>query len=167
MIGVGASKLYTGDSSGGALAKAGMIIIAVCWAYLVGLMGFVISRRHEVTSFRPVSKRRWFRYDTSANKMRNIQLLYTAAFAIPMIAIRIVFSFLSIFVTSVNTFSAVNGNIAVRVIMQVLPVMIAVIGLVVGGFMTIRAARDQNLMSSRSSGQPKTSNTLRMRSEMA
>lgn len=78
----------------------------------------------------------------------NEQLLYTTAPAIAAFGVQFAYRIASAFDTSDQTFSPIDGSLAVRVVLLVLPAMMAAIVLVVGGFVTVRAARERQKRTS-------------------
>ncbi|KAJ6049465.1 uncharacterized protein N7446_007204 [Penicillium canescens] len=109
------------------IVKAGIVILAICWAALVP--GTVFS------FITPARKRAGGRAGTV--------LLATIAFALVFIGIRVLYSLVYL-CTQKQYLSPTTGSLAIRVILGFLAELIAVVSLAVGGFMTQGASRESH-----------------------
>lgn len=126
------------DPKKAGLLKGAVIIFATVWLLLVALAMYSIRFKRENVQSTNVS------FEHSANRTYQfltwpilLQLLYGLLCAIPFIGIRISYSVITAFVKS-KTLNAATGSIVVRIFLQVVPELLAVLCFVVVGLVTHR-----------------------------
>lgn len=140
LSGVGGAYVYNTTSSasdlskGLVLLKAGVIIFVVAWLYLFVPCCIALgswSRLVSTRKVRPSSYTTW-----RLAELTEIQLVLASAMALPILALRLLYTLLSVFDTHTSAFSPLSGSVAANVLLHVLPVMGAASALTIAGLLT-------------------------------
>ncbi|KAI9727505.1 MAG: hypothetical protein M1828_006447 [Chrysothrix sp. TS-e1954] len=115
ILAVGSSSLYSTDPSSKATTevKIGAVVYAIIWIFLVIVLinSFLSRTRHGVLS----------------------KLLWTTAFALSMILLRLIYTLLSVFDTSSTAFNPITGSTAAQILLEVIPLALAAIVWIIAG----------------------------------
>ncbi|MCJ1391435.1 hypothetical protein MMC18_004299 [Xylographa bjoerkii] len=134
IIGVVNLEGGTSNATTSALLKAGAIILIVCWVALVFWTQSSMRQQGE---------------DIHAmGYAEGTKLLYGVLVALPLVALRLIYAIISLFLEAGGSSSAFTTSVAVKVCMSVVPEMIVTIVFVVAGIST----RSMHKTASRQNG---------------